>query len=206
MASSHGWSSRPSASLLTAVRSPRRRGPPSPPRNVKESRTAASKCLVSRSTAPSPNSWPEWSGLKSRRLFSRRRLPPIWQRFGNRFAGLLPEIRSASSLPVGFFVPVRCSAPRCGIALLFLKESEGRSLGRHREPLKRGVDKGVENGNPGKKVAEVTVGSVTIPILYSPKPVRGRSLAQNPCARRARAGAGSRTGLLRGGSFRAMTA
>jgi len=62
---------------------------------------------------------------------------------------------------------LRPRASRCGVALIFFEESEGRSLNRHSKTLKRGVDGNGQNGHEGNKVGEEKSGSVTVSIFKS---------------------------------------
>ena len=71
-------------------------------------------------------------------------------------------------------------APRCALVRTFLHQREGRSLRRHFKMIKRGADNDLENEDKGKLVAGVAVGSVTIPIFFSPTRVKVSSSASPP--------------------------
>jgi len=71
-------------------------------------------------------------------------------------------------------------APRCALVRTFLQQREGRSFSRHFKMTKRGADNDLENEDNGKLVAEVAVGSVTIPIFFSPTRVNVSSSASPP--------------------------
>ena len=55
----------------------------------------------------------------------------------------------------------------CGVAFIFPKESEGRSLNPHFKTVKRGVDSNGQNAQEGNKVDEAKSGSVTVSIYQS---------------------------------------
>ena len=71
-------------------------------------------------------------------------------------------------------------APRCALVRTFLQQREGRSFSRHFKMTKRGADNDLENEDNGKLVAGAAVGSVTIPIFFSPTRVNVSSSASPP--------------------------
>ena len=93
-------------------------------------------------------------------------IPPAGNSLATAVPRRQPDTRSPSFPLHGLFLSLHFSALRCGVAVNFILESEGRCLIRELKAIKLVVDN-VENGIQGKRVAEVTVGSVTIPIFYS---------------------------------------
>ena len=92
--------------------------------------------------------------------------PPAGNSLATALPSRQPDTRSPSFPLRGLFLSLHFSALRRGLGLHFLKESEGRCLIHELKDLKLRMND-AENEIQGKKVAEVTVGSVTLSIFFS---------------------------------------